>query len=308
MSLKTKFVVNPTAGNQAVSKKWPKVESRLKTTLNDYFVEFTQAKGDAAKITRAAIKDAFENIIVVGGDGTLNEVVNGFFEDGRLINPDTNLGIIPMGTGSDWVRSFDTTFDVEQLVDHIRRRKTSKCDVGRLHCAAESGNLRTHFFINVADAGFGGALAGRVNKSNKAFGSFLSYFLGLLQTLATFKRQIIRIRVDDRYSEESKAFAVVVANGQFFGGGMWVAPKAKMADGLFEVVIIGDMSRTEVLLNMAKLYKGTLAEHPKVTCLRGKRVVLESDADVYLEADGELPGKLPVTFEVLPQALNIFAY
>ena len=88
---------------------------------------------------------------------------------------------------------------------------------------------------------------------------------------------------------------------------MWVAPKANMEDGLFEVVVIGDLSRTEVLLNMAKLYKGTLAEHPKVTCLRGKRVVLESDADVYLEADGELPGKLPATFEILPQALNIIA-
>lgn len=185
------------------------------------------------------------------------------------------------------------------------KKKIKKCDLGLLHCQGLNENPVSRYFINIADAGFGGCLTGLVNKSTKAFGPFFSYLLALLRTLATYENKRIQIQVEGAYDKEQIVNSVVVANGQFFGGGMWVAPKAQIDDGLFDVIIIGDTTRREILTNIHKIYNGTLAQHPKVKCLRGKKVKLTSNSQILIEADGEQPGKLPATFENLPGVLNI---
>ncbi|MFQ5864458.1 MAG: diacylglycerol/lipid kinase family protein [bacterium] len=304
MSRKIKLVVNPVAGNYTVAKNWSDLCKTLKNVLGDFSAEFTKDILDATTITRRALLEGYETIVALGGDGTINEVVNGFFKNDKLINPQASFGVIAMGTGGDWVKSFETPANLDHAASLILDHRITKCDVGLLKCQGLDGYPVSRYFMNVADAGFGGTSAQLVNKSTKALGPFFAYLTGLLRTLAVYKNKPIQIEIDDSYAQDQIANSVVIANGQFFGGGMWIAPQAKIDDGLFEVVIIGDVSKTEVLANIYRLYNGTLAKHPKVQSLQGKKVTLNSDSEVLIEADGEQPGKLPATFEILSRVLN----
>ena len=305
MGRKTKIICNPIAGNNALRKSWSKINSKLTETIDEFSVDFTEAAGDGTEISRRAICEGYEIIVAIGGDGTIHEVVNGFFENGKPLNTDAALGIIPIGTGSDWARTLQTPKRLENAAANIANKKARKCDVGLLRCQGMDGQQVERYFINIADAGFGGELAGRVNNSTKSLGSFFSYLIGLLRTLAIYENKPVKVRVDDTFASDQLVNSVIVANGQFFGGGMRIAPRAKIDDGLFDVVIIGDVSRRDVLLNLYKIYNGTLTEHPKATYLQGQKVRLDSDSEVLIEADGELPGKLPATFENLPAVLNV---
>lgn len=301
---KVKLVVNPAAGNGAAARKWPKIHKQLNASLDKFSIEFTKGAQDATRITKEALLDGYQTVVAAGGDGTTNEVVNGFFENDQLINPQASLGFISLGTGEDWPRTLGSR-DIMEAVRTLREDRTQACDVGLVRCRDIKGNPVTRYFINVADAGFGAAVAARVNRSTKLFGSLISYLSGLLRTLAKYKNHPVIIKIDDFYEKEIALFSVAVANGQFFGGGMWIAPQAKFDDGLFEVVVIEELSRIEVLANIKKIYDGTLSKHPKVHCFQAKTVRLESDSEVLIETDGEHPGILPVTFEILPGALKI---
>ncbi|MFQ5709814.1 MAG: diacylglycerol/lipid kinase family protein [bacterium] len=305
MSKRIKLIANPVAGNHAVAKQWPEVRKRAERTIGQLEWEFTRGAGHATTITRQALAEGFETVVALGGDGTINEVVNGFFEDARLIRPEANLAVIPMGTGGDWVKTLMVGDTWEEAVEHIANGSSKQCDLGLLRCRSPEGDPISRYFLNVADAGFGGTLVQFVNGTTKAFGSFFAYLIGLLRTLSIYKNTAMQIAVDDAFAEERVVSSVTVANGQFFGGGMWIAPEARIDDGLFEVIVVGDVTRREVLANIHKLYNGTLATHKKVTCLRGKHVTLNCEHQVFLEADGELAGKLPVSFEVIPGALKV---
>lgn len=304
MSRKIKLVVNPVAGHYTVVKNWSDIDKNLKNILGDFSAEFTKEILDATTITRRSLSEGYDTVIALGGDGTINEVVNGFFENEKLINPDASFGVIPMGTGGDWVKTLQTPESLQAAASLILENRVKKCDLGLLKCQGLDGSPVSRYFINVADAGFGGTLVQLVNHSTKALGPFFTYLTALLKTLAVYKNKPMHIEIDDFYAEELIANSVVMANGQFLGGGMWIAPKAKIDDGLFDVVIIGDVSRTEVLANINKLYNGTLARHHKIQYWQGKKVTLSSDFEILIDADGEQPGKLPATFEILPRVLN----
>lgn len=304
MNRKIKLVVNPIAGNHTVAKNWSDFGRELKHILGDSSTEFTKDIYDATTITRQALWQGYETIIALGGDGTINEVVNGFFENEKLINPEASLGVIAMGTGGDWAKTLETPEKLEDAASLILDKRIKKCDLGLIKCQSLDGYPVIRYFINIADAGFGGTLAQLVNNSTKALGPFFAYMTGLLRTLTVYKNKPMQIKIDDFLTQEQIANSVVIANGQFFGGGMWIAPNAKIDDGLFEIAIIGDVSRREVLTNINKLYNGTLAKHPKVKYLQGKTITLNSDFEILIEADGEQPGKLPATFEIFPKILN----
>lgn len=304
MHSKIKLVANPAAGNYAVSKNWLSVQKELKNVWGDFSAELTTQPGEAIQITQRALQEGCETIVALGGDGTINEVVNGFFENGRLVNPEARLGIVPMGTGGDLVKTLELPDDLESAASRIGEVCTQKCDLGVIRY--QSGDrTNTRYFINIADAGFGAAVVEKVQLSSKALGPFFAYLTGLLRTLATYKNHLIKIEINDSFVAEETVAAVVVANGQFFGGGMWVAPKAKVSDGQFEVVVIGDISPPEIIANVHKLYNGTLDTHPKVRYLSANKVALSSDSSVGIEADGEQLGTLPATFEILPAILNV---
>jgi YegS/Rv2252/BmrU family lipid kinase len=305
MNRKIKLIVNPAAGSQTVSKKWPNLKQTLHNIIGEVAADFTTQMGDATQLARRAIFDGYETIVAVGGDGTINEVINGFFENGRLLNPAACLGIFSMGTGDDLVRSLATPKKLEDAAGRIHDQRVKKCDLGRLSCVGRDDRPMSRYFVNIADAGFGAKVAEMVSQSTKALGVSFAYLAGVLRTMAVYKNQSIQIQVDETSAREGPVSSVVVANGQYFGGGMWVAPQARIDDGLFDVVIIGDLRRREIVANIHKIYNGKLVDHPKVTCLRGKQIKLNSSSEVRIEADGEQAGKLPATFEILPSVINI---
>ncbi len=241
----------------------------------------------------------------VGGDGTHNEVVNGFFENSKQINPEASLGIISMGTGGDLVRTLGIPKNVEDAATKIKDHKTQKFDLGFMRCQSLKGEPVTRYFINVADAGFGGTLTNLSYQSTKVFGATATYLIALLKTLFVHETTPVKIQVDDSFTKEQIIRSIVIANGQYFGGGMWIAPQAKTNDGLFDIIILGDLTRGEVLANIHKLYNGTMAEHEKVQTLHGRKVSLNSKSEILIETDGELPGKLPASFEMVPSVLNV---
>ncbi len=305
--MRVRVIVNPYAANRRAGKLWPQVERRLRETYPAMQAHLTTRPREATELTRRALLEGCDLILAMGGDGTVNEVINGFFDGEQRLAPHTALGFIPSGTGTDFVRSLSLPRDPVSAIDKLQGSTPRPADVGRLRCVSRDGQPVMRYFMNIADLGFGGALVDRVNGTTKMLGGFLSFLSGLLFTLTFYDNVRVRVRIDDYLDEEMVVNSVNVANGQYFGGGMWVAPKAKLDDGQFDIVIVGDVTRPEVVKNISRLYRGTLAEHPKVKVFRGRRVEVNSTQEVLLDADGEAPGKLPAIFELLPGAVHLLA-
>jgi YegS/Rv2252/BmrU family lipid kinase len=303
--LRVKAIVNPRAGNGRAGKQWPQVEQRLREHYPDLHVHLTSRPFEATEIARHSLSLGYELLVSVGGDGTLNEVVNGFFDGDRPLAANARLSVIPAGTGSDFVRSIGLPGDPLLAAERIHHGSPRLVDVGRLRCTGHDRQPKTQYFINVSGLGFGGAVAVRVNGAPKIFGGFLTYLGGLLITLASYENVPVHVRLDEMLDEEMTVNSIHVANGQFFGGGMWIAPEAKPDDGLLDVVIVGDLSRREAVMSLPALYRGTLGQNPKVKLLSGRRLEVFSAQEVLLETDGEAPGKLPAVFEILPKAIGI---
>jgi len=305
--MRVRAIVNPYAGNRRAGKHWPQVEQRLREIYPHLQAHLTTRPREATEITRRSLTEGCDLILAMGGDGTVNEVINGFFDGEKIISSQTALGFIPTGTGTDFVRSLGLPRDPLLAIDIMQRSTPRPGDVGRLRCVSRDGQPIIRYFLNIADLGFGGALVDRVNGATKRLGGFLAYLSGLLFTLTFYKNVPVHVRIDDIFDEEMVVNSINVANGQYFGGGMWMAPKARLDDGQFEIVIVGDLTWPEVLKNIPRLYRGTLAEHPKVRVFQGRRVEVTSTQEVLLDADGEAPGKLPAVFEMLPGAVKLLA-
>ena len=304
-NFRAKFIVNPASANGSTRKLWGGLEQAILAEIGEVDASFTNGPNHATDLARKALADGFEMVVAVGGDGTVNEVVNGFFDSGRPVNPDAALGVISRGTGSDFIKTMNIPREIEAAARALKGRAVKRCDAGRFTSRGPNGEEMERYFINIADFGVGGEAVERVNNTTKAFGGFASFLYGTLKTLWAYKGKKVRIRVDDDYEIETTVNSVVIANGRYFGGGMWIAPEAVVDDGLFDVIILDDMSFTESLLNIPKLYKGTHVDDPKVKCLRGRTIVAESDEEVLIDVEGEHGGRLPARFEIIPSAINV---
>jgi YegS/Rv2252/BmrU family lipid kinase len=238
--------------------------------------------------------------VVVGGDGSVNEVANGL---AGIPEPPV-IALIPRGTGWDFVRTFGIPRDVERAAEIALRGVTRTIDVGRVTYRAWDGSEAGAVFANVASAGMSGAIAQRANETTKALGGKTSYLLATLRVFSGWSANEVRLRVDDQV-RTARMFDVVVANGRFFGGGMKICPDAEPDDGMFDVVTIGDVTRRDLVTTMPKIYRGTYLPHPKAELLRGATVTLDADVPLPLELDGEQPGTTPARFEIVPGALRL---
>ena len=304
-NLRTRLIVNPAAANGSTERLWERLEQAIRKEVGELEVSFTAASNHATTLAREALADGFEMIVAVGGDGTVNEVVNGFFDSGSLINPDAVLGVISRGTGSDFIKTMNIPKEIEAASRVLGEGSTRKCDVGHFVSTDPNGGKMERYFINIADFGIGGEAVERVNNTTKAFGGFVSFLYGTLKTLVAYKSKTVRVKVDDSYEFEKPINNVVVANGQYFGGGMRIAPNAEVDDGLFDIIILDDMSLLESLANISRLYNGSHIDHPKVECLRGKTVIAESAEVVLIDVEGEYGGILPARFDIIPAAINV---
>jgi len=263
----------------------------------------------AQRLTAEALRDGIEQIIVVGGDGTLNEVINGFFADGKPINDEAVFAVLTSGTGGDFRRTFGMPDEVDAQIDRMAASEIRPIDLGKLTFINEAGKEEVRYFSNVASFGLSGATDRAVNrlKFGKRFRGRLAFKWGMFKALLRYRNQRVRIRVDDVYDEEVNVRTAAVCNGQYFGSGMWIAPNAVPDDGLFDVVIIANIGLLKLLWNINSIYRGEHLSKDDVTVVRGRKVTAlpaEGAGEVLLDVDGEAPGRLPATFEILPGAVQ----
>jgi len=298
-------IVNPHSAGGSTAKLWPEIKRALESAIGEFSAVFTTAPNEAPQLCRQALMDGAKLIISVGGDGTANEVVNGFFKGKEPVNPDAELAVISMGTGSDLIKTLGIPKPFAEAAKVIATGGTKTVDVGYMGFIDHEGNEVTRHFINIASFGVGGEVDERVNRSKKRLGGFLSFLLASVVSLITYKHKPVEITLDDETTIERRILLCAVANGRFFGGGMMAAPNAEMDDGLFDVIVIGESPKWKMFLKMPKIYSGRHLENPEVEVYRAKKVVAKSSERVLLDVDGEQPGRLDAWFEIMPQALRI---
>lgn len=303
--MKTFFVVNPKSANGATGKRWAELAAGIARTLSDFGVEFTKGPLDAVHLTRAAIKNGYDCIVAVGGDGTINEVTNGFFEDGKVINPNAALGVLPRGTGGDFRKTFDWDLDSDAAIRRLKTPDTRPFDVGRLDFLGHDGKPQTRYFANICSFGVSGQVDLEVNNTSKALGGTVSFMWGSLKAMRKYKDQRVRMTLDDKPLEEVMVTTLSVANGKYFGGGMKVAPDADVSDGLFDVVVWSGYGLKDFVLKSKGIYSGAHLKWKGTRVIRAKKLVAESDEKVLIDCDGEQPGTLPCTMTILPSAIRL---
>lgn len=302
-------IANPKSGGGRTAKRLSEIREKLETALGPVTIRTTEAQGDATTLTRTSLREGSTLIIAVGGDGTVNECVNGFFDNGAPVNADAEFGLIMSGTGGDFRRTFDLGPEIDDYVATLTSGTKRKIDLGRISYVGWEGREETRLFDNISSFGLSGIVDRAVNnaKISKLFGGTFSFYWCTLTSMLGFKPQAVRIQVDDHFDEVLNINNAAICNGQYFGGGMWIAPTADPSDGTFEVVVIKDATFRDMLKDTGSIYEGTHLENPRIVTTRGRRVVATpvNQEDVLIDADGETPGKLPATFEILPQALTI---
>ena len=303
------LVVNPRAGAGRAKKRIPALEEALREGRAEFETVQTTGPGDATRIVRDAIAAGLAGVAVVGGDGTLNEAVNGFFQaDGTPVKTDAWLGALPCGTGGDFRKTVGISNEPAAMVTRMLWAKPRPIDVGWLEFHDDEGAQVSRAFVNIASFGVGGLVDKLVNDGPKWMGGKPAFLLGAVRAIARYQKRRVRITVDGGEARETDILNVAVANGQFFGGGMHIAPEAEIDDGLFDVVGLENLSLQDVAALAPHLYRGTLLGRPGVTHVRGARVVAEP-ADylgpILLDVDGEAPGALPATFTVRPGAIRL---
>ncbi len=301
--MKTVFVVNPASANGSTGKRWPEVSARITRLGLDHTALLTTRAGEATDLTAGALKSGADTVVAVGGDGTLNEVANGFFA-GDQRHPEAALGLLPFGTGGDFRRTLGIPMELAAAIDCVKHRKLRPIDVGRIEMEALDGGRSVRHFVNIADAGIGGVVVERVNRTAKLFGGKASFMYGSIATLLTYKPRAVQVKTAEQ-NWEGKAQNVVVANCQYFGGSMHVAPRAEPDDGQFDLVIFGDIAGFEAIRSINDIYKANHVKNPKVTGWRSSRVEVTSDERVLIDVDGEMCGTLPAVFEVMPKAISV---
>lgn len=303
-------IVNPVSANGKTASAWPDILTALEAELGIVQVQFTKERYHAAELTRQAIRLGATTIVVVGGDGTINEVVNGICQQPSSLNLCPKLAIILRGTGADFARCWETRPSIVEIARSIRRGESHPCDVVRMRLNPIAEGSRERYYINIADVGIGGQVVEIVNNSPKFLGGTLSFFLASLRaTLFQYRNMPMHIELDGKViSAKHPYYFVAIANGQYFGGGMHIAPEARYDDGVFDVVLVGDLRLPEKFYFAAKLYQGKANQLRKITTHRGRRLTISSPQKVFIEADGELVGTTDAHFEIIPSALNILGW
>ncbi len=302
---KIAFIVNPSAAGGKTARDWPHIQNQARERLGPFQEHLTTGPGDATQFTRRALLEGVELVVCVGGDGTLNEVVNGFMGEEGPIRAQALLGYIPRGTGCDFIKTVPIPKELNKALDTIIGLHTRSIDLGRIYYRDNQGRPSRRYFHNITSFGLGGEVAGRLNRATKVMGSPIAFVCALLFSFLLYNKKRIRLKVDDIFDQEVMSWNVITANGQYHGGGMCVAPGAAVDDGLLHLTVIGNLTLGEVFWHFPKLYKRKIYQIAKVTKLTGRRVEASSNQQVLFEADGEQPGQLPVVIEILPGALRL---
>ena len=298
------FLVNPASENGKTGKVWPRIANQAAAAglAGETFV--SERPGQLGELVERAAAEGARLVVAVGGDGTVNEVVNGLMARHRRGETVPELAVLPRGTGTDFVRTFGIPTGLERAIGVARDGKTREIDAGLVVYRAWDGSERIGYFANVASAGMSGAVAQRANTTSKALGGKASFLIATLAVFARWKPSEVEVAVDGE-RRAGLMYDVLVANCRYLGGGMKMTPDALPDDGLFDVLIIGNITRVDLALTLPKVYRGTHLPHPKTELLRGTVVTVDATTPLPVELDGEQPGTTPVRFETIPRALRL---
>jgi YegS/Rv2252/BmrU family lipid kinase len=305
--MKTFLVVNPRSANSQTGKRWAELSAQVHRSIGEFGHDFTAGAMDAARIARKAIDDGYDCIVAVGGDGTINEVVNGFFREGKAINPQAALAVIPRGTGGDFRRSFGWELDLDSALARLRTDKTEPFDVGLVEYINPEGKPEQRYFANIASVGVSAVVANEVNTSSKALGGNMSFVWGTVKGMFRFEPPTVRLRADGGEPLEVPINVVAVANGRYFGSGMCVAPDALTHDGLFDITIWSGYTLKDFIFRSKGIYGGQHVTWKGTRRLKCRTFEVESadGQEVLIEVDGEVPGRLPAKMTLLPGAIRL---
>ncbi len=298
-------IVNPNAGKRKGEKDWLEIAALLTKAGIDFVNVFTEHKDHAAALTRKYIENGFRNIIAVGGDGTLNEVVNGIFTQTRVPIHEISLGMIPVGTGNDWCRTFNIPTDYKKAIQILVRRKLFTQDIGSIKYISSNDNEKVRYFINMAGMGFDALVAKKTNKQKEEGNSNpFSYAINIFSSLFGYQSTRVTIMLDNE-KVETGVFSMSIGICQYNGGGMKQAPDALPDDGLFDLTIIKPIGKFKVIRNVLKLFDGSFTRLPEVSTYQSSKIVVHSHPPMFMEADGESLGHTPFVFTILPKSLNV---
>jgi YegS/Rv2252/BmrU family lipid kinase len=298
------IIVNPNAGHEKGRKDWDKISELLTKYHIIYNARFTERRHHAIEITKQAIAEGYRNIIAVGGDGTMNEVVNGVFTQDECSPSAITLGIITVGTGNDWGKLFGIPGNYESAIRIISERKSMLQDTGIVRYY--NGVIKElRYFINIAGLGFDAVVTRRTNiQKDKGHKGKLVYLWNLLRSLISYRHTVTSVAIDGNIIRDN-VFTISIGIGRFSGGGMMQTPNARPDDGLFDITIIRKITKGDVIMSLKMLYDGTILDHPKITGYTGRNILIDSDPLIHLEADGESLGHSPIEFSILPRSVNV---
>lgn len=294
-------IINPTAGAGKTVKQWPIISEYLKQSGIKVDSKFTGSPGHAIELASIACKNGFKMIISVGGDGTINEIVNGIYNADGL--KDVMLGIISTGTGADYIRTVGIPRSYIEACNKISKPSIRKVDLGMVEMMS-NGNKTERLFVNFAGLGFDAEIVKATTQKYKAFGKVSAYLLGLFSTLISYQNKDVDIIIGDS-TEKKKVCTVIMGNGKYGGGGMYTTPKALIDDNLLDILIIGDLMKMDLIRSLPTIYKGTHLNHPKVSLKKANEVTIEPEIKMSIQADGDIIGESPATFRIIEQKLHL---
>lgn len=296
------FVVNPASANGSTRRRWPEIARRAAGIGLTGETRFSERPGHAADLAQQAANDGARLIVAVGGDGTVNETVNGLMRVERERRPE--LATIPRGTGKDFARSFRIPRGVDKALAVARHGATRTVDVGHAAFTAWDGTASESYFANFAGAGISGAVAARANTSSKALGGKASFFWATTAVFLRWENSEYDVAVDGE-PRAGRMLEVIAAIGDQLAGGMRLTPDADPTDGFFDVVLIGDATKVDFVRTLPKIYRGTYLPHPRAEVVRGSRVEIRTALPQPIALDGEQPGTTPAVFQIVPGALAL---
>jgi YegS/Rv2252/BmrU family lipid kinase len=304
--MKPFLIVNPRSAAGWTGRHFDRIARAVRRAIGEFECAFTREPGDGVRLAREALTAGGSLVVAVGGDGTASEVIDGLAA-ARPRDPDPLFGFIPRGTGGDLRRTLGLPQDLDEAARVLAGRSDIVCDLGRIEFVGHGGAVRTRHFANVAGCGIAGVVSGEVNRGLRLGSGKLSFMIASARALLGWSDQVVRWRTDGGAWKEQAITSLSVCNGRFFGGGMQVAPHARVDDGLFDVVVWSGLGITDFVTKKRMLYDGTHVTLPNTCVVRARTVEVDpaAGARILLDVDGEQPGTLPARFGILPGALRV---
>jgi YegS/Rv2252/BmrU family lipid kinase len=297
-------VINPASSGGKTAKVWPKINKYFKDEFVNFTEKLTTKPGDAVKIAKEAVEKNYDYLLAVGGDGTVNELVNGMLL-AETENLNTELIIYAQGTGSDLSRTLDISKDINEFIELIKREQSQKIKVIEAEFLNSEKKIENRYFFNAADCGMGAEVAKKLNENNKIISGSLNYLIKIFSVLFNYQNKEMKIEADNKLIYQGKINTAVIAHGRYFGGGIKIAPEADLYGSSLNLILLKDFSKLGIVLNLIKGYKGKHLSHPLVESYQAEEIKITTAEEVKLELDGESVGSCDASFKISDKEISV---